>query len=131
MVNRTRLKAMIKLAEYESGEGKKALEIRKYYRSDYIALDLIKTFFLTTIGYILLIGLVGAFNLNYLVDHIDRMDIRVLLTWLIVGYAVILVIYLSISFFRSSARYRNARRSVRGYEEELENLEQLYRRKKT
>lgn len=131
MVNRTRLKAMIKLAEYESGEGKKALEIRKYYRSDYIALDLIKTFFLTTIGYILLIGLVGAFNLNYLVDHIDQMDIRVLLTWLIVGYAVILVIYLSISFFRSSARYRNARRSVRDYEEELENLEQLYRRKKT
>jgi len=130
MVNQARLKVMIRLAEYENGEGKKALEIRKYYRSDYIAMDMIKTFFLTTVAYVLLLGLTAAANMDYLLDHIDQMDIRVLLTWLILIYAVMLGVYLAVSYFRSSARYKNARKSVKEYEENLEALDDLYRRKK-
>ena len=53
MVNRTRLKTMIRLAEYESGTGRRDLSIHRYYRRDYIAANVIRTFFLTTVGYAL------------------------------------------------------------------------------
>lgn len=128
MVNTTRLMAMIHLAEFESKDGK-ALETHKYYRSDYIALDMIKTFFLTTIAYVLILFLLVASNLEFLLDDIDRMDIRVLVSEIIIGYILMLGVYLTISFFRADARYRNARRDVRDYEAGLKHLEKLYRRK--
>ena len=52
------------------------------------AMDMIKTFFLTTVAYVLLLGLTAAANMDYLLDQIDQMDIRVLLTWLILIYVV-------------------------------------------
>ena len=45
MLNNQKIKKMHKLALYESGEGKRHLAISNYYRSDYIGLALIKTFF--------------------------------------------------------------------------------------
>ena len=51
MLNNQKIKKMHKLAVYESGVGKEDLAVSNYYRSDYIGLALIKNFFLTTIGY--------------------------------------------------------------------------------
>ena len=130
MVNEERLRMMIHLAEYENGEGKNNLKIRRYYRNDYLALNLIKTFFLTTIAYVLVIGLIAVSDLDYFLNNLTKMDFRVVMSWLIVGYAVMMIIYLGISFFRSAVRYREARKSVRRYEDELLILDRLGRREK-
>ena len=60
MVDQERVRLMTRLAKYENGEGVEDFRIRKYYRSDYTALQLIKTWILTTLGYGLLLGLVQA-----------------------------------------------------------------------
>ena len=61
MVNEKRLKAMIRLAEYEKN-GSGELRICRYSRRDYLILSLIRTFFLTTIGFglLLLLAAIGA-----------------------------------------------------------------------
>ena len=60
MLNEEKIKIMNKLAMYEQGEGKKYLQVSKYYRSDYIGLALIKNLFLVTIGYGLALSGVAA-----------------------------------------------------------------------
>ena len=60
LADEDRVRAMIGLTRYENGSGKEALRLRKYYRTDYLALELIKTFFLATIAYILILTLLIA-----------------------------------------------------------------------
>ena len=52
MVDEKKVRTMIELARYEEGEGKEDLRIRRFYRGDYLTVQLIKNWFLTTISYI-------------------------------------------------------------------------------
>ena len=54
MVDERKVRLMTRLARYEQREGREALRINKFYRSDYIGLALLRNFFMTTIGYGLL-----------------------------------------------------------------------------
>ena len=41
MLNEEKIRLMTKAASFESGEGKKALEMNRFYKGDYISLHLI------------------------------------------------------------------------------------------
>ena len=75
MINEEKVKIMDRLALYEKQEGGKYLPVSKYYRSDYIGLALIKNFFLVTIGYGLILAVIAAYNLEYLLDNVHKMDL--------------------------------------------------------
>ena len=75
MINEEKVKIMDQLAVYEKQEGRKYLPVSKYYRSDYIGLALIKNFFLVTIGYGLILAVIAAYNLEYLLDNVHKMDL--------------------------------------------------------
>ena len=51
MVNEKKIRLMTQLSRYEENDGKEDLKIMKYYRSDYLGVALLKNFFLTTLGY--------------------------------------------------------------------------------
>ena len=74
MINEEKVKIMDQLAVYEKQEGRKYLPVSKYYRSDYIGLALIKNFFLVTIGYGLILAVIAAYNLEYLLDNVHRLN---------------------------------------------------------
>ena len=75
MLNQEKIKIMTKLAAYEKGEGKKYLPVSKYYRTDYIGLALIKNYFLVSIGYVALLGMIAVYFLEELLDNIHKMDL--------------------------------------------------------
>ena len=49
MPDEKKVRAMIDLARYENGEGREDIRIRRYYRTDYMALQLIKSWIFTSI----------------------------------------------------------------------------------
>ncbi|MBP3901850.1 MAG: hypothetical protein J6D53_10445 [Blautia sp.] len=128
MLNEEKVRTMNRLALYEQTEGRKYLPVSKYYRSDYIGLALIKNFFLVTIGYILIVGAVGVYFGNYLMENIHKMDIMELGIDIVLGYAVVLLIYTVLTYIQYSVKYHIAKKSVRGYYEELTRLEKMYNR---
>ena len=130
MVSHQRLKTMIRLAEYEAGKGRRDLAIHKYYRRDYLAANVIRTFFLTTIGYGLLLFLIVAGNSEALFDNISRMDYGAGLFYLLLSYLSVLAITIVITIGICWARYSRASSSVRQYERALEDLERRYRKEK-
>ena len=91
MINEEKVKIMDRLAVYEKQEGRKYLPVSKYYRSDYIGLALIKNFFLVTIGYGLILAVIAAYNLEYLLDNVHKMDLISLGVVVLGGYIGILV----------------------------------------
>ena len=73
MLKKEKIRLMTKLARYESGEGKEELRIARYYRSDYIGLALFRNFFLASIGYLVILLLVGAYFAEFLADQLHTL----------------------------------------------------------
>ncbi len=126
MVNEEKVKIMTRLAIYEKREGKKSLPISRYYRSDYIGLALIKNFFLVTIGYGLILAVVGGYYSDYLMNNIHRMDLVTTGVYIVAGYAIVLVGYTIITYILYSVKYFLAKRSIKKYYEELKKLNRIY-----
>lgn len=129
MLNEEKVRSMNRLALYEQTQGRRYLPVSKYYRSDYIGLALIKNFFLVTIGYILVIGSIAVYfgetlmNSNLQTEDLVEYGIDILL-----GYAVVLAAYTILTYIQYTIRYHMAKKSVRGYYEELTKLEKMYNR---
>ena len=101
---------------------------RIYYRSDYIGLALIKNFFLVTIGYGLILAVIAAYNLEYLLDNVHKMDLISLGVVVLGGYIGILVLYSVLTYIQYTVKYHKAKKSVKQYYTQLTKLEKIYTR---
>ena len=128
MLDVQKIKKMHKLAVYESGEGKKHLAISNYYRSDYIGLALIKSFFLTTVAYgLLLLGWAG-YKSEYLMNNIHRMNLTLLVVGALGGYIILLVVYSVLTYIYCTVKYAKAQKGIQEYYKGLGQIKKIYDR---
>ena len=127
MLDEKKIRLMTDLARYENQHGKEELKISRYYRSDYLGLALFRNFFLASIAYVVILGLIGSYFLDYFLDNIHRMNILLVGVALIGGYIITLTVYSVVTYAIYSLRHSTAQRSVRGYEQRLEELEEYYK----
>ena len=71
MLSKKKIKVMFEMASYERSLGKKDLKIIQYYKNDFIRLNILKSFICITISYLLILGLVGVYYLEF----IDRKSV--------------------------------------------------------
>ena len=128
MINEEKVKIMNQLALYEKKEGRRYLPVSKYYRSDYVGLALIKNFFLVTIGYGLIMAVIGTYNLEYLLDNIHKMNLISLGAAVLAGYVAVLLLYSILTYIQYNVKYHRAKKSVKKYYGELTQLEKMYSR---
>lgn len=128
MLNKERIRQMTALADFEQEKGKKEIRISHYYRGDYIAVMLLKNFFITTVGYFLVLGLWAMWKLDWLMDGMDSMNPGMLVFLLVAVYVGMLVLYSALSVYTAMKRYREAVRNTRRYTQNLGNLLREYDR---
>ena len=128
MLNEGKIRIMNRLAIYEKTEGKKYLPISKYYRSDYIGLALIRNFFLVTLGYALALGAIALYFAEYLLNNLNKIDLLAIGEDLLIGYGIVLILFSLLTYILYSVQYHKAKKSVRGYYDNLTRLEKIYNR---
>ncbi len=121
-MNIRRIRTMTELSRLATGKERAALEICRYKRSDYIVLQLILSFFLTTIGFAGLFLLLVLGNMEVFMDSVDVLNLQQLGIFLVIAYAVFLVVYLVIEAHLASKRYDQAKRVERKYKRRLREL---------
>lgn len=126
MLNEEKVRIMTRLAAYEKGEGKGYLPISKYYRTDYIGLALIKNFFLVSIGYVVLVGMIALYFLEDLLENIHKMDLIKLGGKVVIGYIVLLIVYSVLVYVIQTVRYSRAKKSIKNYYMQLGRLTKIY-----
>lgn len=126
MLSEVRIRHMTNLTRYEEGIGKKDLQIARYYRSDYLGKALIKNFFLTSIGYVLLLGMLMGYNAQYLLANAYKINLVAFGAELLIGYILLLGIYTVVTYSYHAVRYERAKKKVQEYYEELSELERVY-----
>ena len=126
MINEEKVKIMDRLALYEKQEGRKYLPVSKYYRSDYIGLALFRNFFLASIGYLVILLLVGAYFAEFLAEHLHTLNVTWIGMMIVGGYLVTIGVYSVVTYTLHTIQYGRAQKGAAAYERRLRELEALY-----
>lgn len=126
MLDEKKICLMTKLARFESRTGKESLRIIRHHRGDYIGMGLLRNFFETTLGYLLVWGVIIAYNMDYLLDNLHKVKIFVVIVEFIVGYLIFLILYSVITWIKRRRQYEQAREEVEQYYNGLEELSRRY-----
>ena len=126
MLDEKKICLMTKLARFESRTGKESLRIIRHHRGDYIGMGLLRNFFETTLGYLLVWGVIIAYNMDYLLDNLHKVKIFVVVVEFIVGYLIFLILHSVITWIKRRRQYEQAREEVEQYYNGLEELSRRY-----
>ncbi len=127
MLNNRKVRLMTRLAMYEQTEGKEDVRISKYFRTDYVRLNVLKSIVAVTAGYLLILLLLVVYHSEYLIREAVTLDYRSMLTRYIGIYIIILTVYGAIGMIGYMVKYRASRKKLAKYFRMLRRLRSLYR----
>ena len=130
MLNREKVILMTKLSIYEQKEGRKEIPLSRYFKSDYIGLHLIGSFFAISIAYVLVVALVIAYNSGKLVDNLTSIDFFKMGKQILVGYIVFLAINMLIAYIAYLVKFVTIRKHLKQYNGKLKQLRRIYEKEK-
>ena len=126
MLTKRRLHLMIELAEFRQEHQDDSMRVVKHYRSDYIALAQIKNLFITTLAWLILIGLFALYHMDFLLNNLNQLKIGPLAAVMVITYLMMLGIYSVITYMTARIRYIRSFADVRDYDQKLRLLARIY-----
>lgn len=122
MLNNKKIRVMTKLALYEKKEGKEDIKMSKYYKTDYVRLEMLKTIVSITIGYALILLLIGVYKAEYIISEAVTLNFVRIGQYILGFYLVILTIYVISSIIGYSIKYDRSRKTLGKYYKALKKL---------
>lgn len=127
MLNIRKTRLMTKLALYETGEGKKDIKLSKYYKSDYVRLQILKSILAVTFGYLLILALIVMYKSEYLIKYAVSLDYKAILTTTVVVYIVLLTVYVVGTLIGYSIKYDLSRGQLAKYFRIMKVIQKIYK----
>lgn len=126
MLKEERVILMTRMASYEKDEGRKNMKIGSYFRSDYIAVQILRSVICSTIAFVVIFGLYLLYNVDELMQEMYTMDLFAYAKTILTYYVAAVVGYGAITYAVCSWRYVRAKRSLKNYYNNLKKLNSLY-----
>lgn len=127
MLNIEKVKSMTKAAAYESGPEKKNIEISDYFRTDYLGLHMVKSGIAYAVSFVIIAGIWFMGKTEDIMLMLTKTDyLESLIKMLAVLFVSGLVAYEILVYCYYSYKYRNAKKSVRGYHSHLKQIHKIY-----
>lgn len=130
MLNEERIILMTQMASYEKGEGRKNVKIGNYFRSDYLAIQLLKSVVTATVAYAVVFALYVFYDFEQFMVDLYKIDLFAFAQNVLTYYAVVVVGYAILTYVICSWRYAKAKKSLKCYYHNLKKLNTLYNGKK-
>lgn len=129
MISEEKVSNMTRMAVFEQKEAKKWIPMRRYFRKDYISLQMIRSFFAGTFAYILMLFVWGIYHAEEYVDHLDSLNYQMLAKNISVGYLAFMGAYLAITHIIYRKRYNIGKTKWKYYHMCLKRVKRLDRKK--
>ena len=127
MLNIEKVKSMTKAAAYESGPEKKNIEISDYFRTDYLGLHMVKSGIAYALSFVIIAGIWFMGKTEDIMLMLTKTDyLESLIKMLAVLFVAGLVAYEILVYCYYSYKYRNAKKSVKGYHSHLKQIHKIY-----
>ncbi len=127
MLNNRKVRLMTRLAMYEQNEGKEDVRISKYFRTDYVRLNVLKSIVAVTVGYLLVLLLLVVYHSEYLIREAVTLDYQGIISRYVGIYVIILTVYGAFGMIGYMIKYRSSRKKLAKYFRMLRRLRTLYR----
>lgn len=127
MLNNNKIRTMNKLALFEQGKGKEDIRISRFYKTDFIRYNILNTIVSITIGYALLLVLIGVYNIEYLISKATELNYKGIAFNILSIYIVLVIAYVLYTITASSLRYKESRKRLVNYNKDLKGLWEIYR----
>ena len=121
-INSERVMLMTRMASFEENEGKEAIRICNYFRSDYVCLNVVRAIVSATASYFLILILYVYYNIDRLLQDIYTMDLMAIGRKLITAYVVFAGVFGIIAYVVYSFRYDRAKKHISDYNYALREL---------
>ena len=122
MIKEEKVILMTKLASYESGKGKKDINILNYFRGDYIGFQILKSVIAATVSFFAVFAVYVFYNFETLIQDIYKMDLLSYGKTIIILYLCVVGAYGVIY----ANRYNKAKKNLRVYYANLRKLTGMY-----
>ncbi|MDF2586417.1 MAG: hypothetical protein K0S41_258 [Anaerocolumna sp.] len=126
MLNNRKIRIMTKLALYEENEGKEEIKMGKFYKTDYVRFQLLKSIVSVTVGYILILLMIGMYKAEYLISKAVSLDFVRLGQYILGFYIMLITIYVTGSLIGYSIKYDKSRKHLSKYYKTLKKLNNIY-----
>ena len=131
MLNEDKVKLMSKMAMFETVEGRKVMEIDRYSKRDFIFVQVIKAWVLSTIGF----GMVFLLTLFLCLDVVAVVLTAVSLTFVIALIVALYIICIILSWVfarrKAVSDYEEAKRTMVKYRNYVKKLGDMYESEQT
>lgn len=132
MLNIEKVKHMTKAAAYETGKEKQNIKISNYFRTDYMGLQIVYSALAYTAAYVILTVIWVMAEMEVLLDKLTSVSyIENLVKQLIVIYVIGLFAYEFVTYMYYSKKHQNARKSVKGFQNQLRQIHKFYETQET
>lgn len=126
MLNEERIILMTKMASYENHDGKKNMAIGRYFRSDYIAIQVLKAMICATISFGVMFALFIFYDFETFMQDIYKMDLITFARNALLLYAGLVLVYSAVCYGVCTYKYSKAKKSLKLYYRNLKKLNSLY-----
>jgi len=126
MLNEERVILMTQLAAYENDEGKRSVKIGNYFRSDYIAVQVLKSLVSASVAFAIVFALYVFYDFENFMQDLYKMDLIAFARNVLIWYGVSVVAYGVVTYIICTYRYARAKKSLKCYYHNLKKLNSLY-----
>lgn len=126
MIDENKVALMTKIAIYEKKESNRNLMISKYYRSDYVRYNVLKTMIAATVAFWAIVGAYVFIKFDDLLARVSEVDYFDVMYKVLGAYVFFLVVYFFFAQIVYSFRYSMAKPGLIAYNVNLKRLIELY-----
>lgn len=125
MLSEERIRLMTKMASYEEGEGKEYMPIKQYYRKDYVALGMLKSFITSSIAFGILFLCWILYKMENITEILAGRDLTELGIFVLAVYIGFVAVYQVIALLVYNRRYTRATLSIKEYHSLMKKVQRL------
>lgn len=126
MLSEDRIRKMIRLSDYEKGLGGTDLKRTRYWKMDYVRLQILKTFLAVLVSVMLIFVLIVLYNLEYVMQHVLELPYREILLYGGLGLVLAEATAIVVTIRLAGREYEESKSRVKEYYTTLRELETLY-----
>ena len=127
MLNEEKIKQMTELALLKKRKGEQMFEIDNYFREDYVGKHMLRSFFVYTVCFALVVVLAILYNLENLMSSMNPIGLLSVVYILIYVLGLLRFELITYRFF--SKKYDEAQRSLKVYNDRLNYFEKKFENK--
>jgi len=128
MIHEERLRPMIKMAMFDKNEGRICKPMIQYARTDYISMQLLRSFVTGSIAFAILCVLWGLYDTPELMKILNSGQIMDFAMDVLMRYGIFMVVYLTGTYLVFQIRYTHRRKMVKTYYKNLKDINKIYER---